>query len=662
VDLRDTLQQSLGTTCTIERELDGGNMARVFLASEPALDRRIVIKVLPPELVGELSVERFKREMRVAAHLSHPNIVPILSTGQPDQLLYFVMPFVSGESLRHRMQRERQLPVVEAVRIACEVASALDYAHRENVVHRDIKPENVLLADGHAMVADFGIARAIVSSIEADRLTGTGISVGTPAYMSPEQALGDTSVDGRTDIYALGCMLYEMLAGVPPYAGATFQSILTQHAIAPLPNVTTVRPAVSAALAAAIYRAMAKAPADRFASGAAFASAIEQAALAPLGIGQRKPIRSRALAGIAAAVAVVAAILLFGNKLRPTPSVGVAGGTADTAAASEAYLRAEVKMTSENAVDVNGAIGLLKHAIVVAPRFAPAYAALARADNIKAFYFAADWEKASLNEDAAVMVEKALAIDPRLAEAHFARGLILWTHANRFPHDLAIQSFRRALELNPNMDEAHHQLGLVYFHIGLLEKGKAELQRAVEINPSNTLARFRLGVIDMYRNQFADAYALFNSTSLEKNPAIQSFQIATVLFRLGRTREAVELLDASLRRYPRDEGGTGTSVRAMIFAQQGDAPGAEAAIQRAIELGRGFGHFHHTAYNIASAYALMHRAGPAVEWLQAAADDGFPCYPLFANDANLDNVRQDRRFIAFMTAQKAQWEQYRRKY
>src|SRR5688572_2874354 len=202
-DLREQLQSTLGSTYTFERELGGGGMSRVFLATEGAFGRRVVVKVLPPELTGELSVERFRREIQLASQLQHPHIVSVLSAGQAGGVLYYAMPFIDGETLRARLVREQQLTVEEAVRLAREVASALEYANQRGVVHRDIKPENILLSGGFAMVADFGIARAVSNATGPGRLTGSGITLGTPAYMSPEQASGSGELDGRSDIFAL---------------------------------------------------------------------------------------------------------------------------------------------------------------------------------------------------------------------------------------------------------------------------------------------------------------------------------------------------------------------------------------------------------------------------------------------------------------------------
>ncbi|HUP24354.1 MAG TPA: serine/threonine-protein kinase, partial [Thermoanaerobaculia bacterium] len=219
IELTDRLMVAVGGRYLIEKELGRGGMAVVFLATDTRHDRRVAIKVLQRDVVGGgIAAERFLREVRIASGLSHPHILTVHESGEAGGLLYYVMPYVEGESLRDRLRREGQLGVEESVRIAGEVAEALAYAHERGVIHRDIKPENILLMGGHAVVADFGIARAL-DEAGADRLTSTGLSVGTPAYMSPEQAAGERTLDARTDVYALGAVLYEMLAGEPPFTG-----------------------------------------------------------------------------------------------------------------------------------------------------------------------------------------------------------------------------------------------------------------------------------------------------------------------------------------------------------------------------------------------------------------------------------------------------------
>ena len=271
--LRDQLQVALSGTYTLERELGRGGMATVFLARDIKHDRLVALKVLHPELAASLGPERFLREIKVAARLNHPHILPLHDSGQARDLLYYVMPYVDGESLRQRLNREKQLPLDDALQIARNVAAALDYAHRHQVVHRDIKPENVMLHEGEALVTDFGIAKAI-SVAGSDNLTLTGMAVGTPAYMSPEQAAGEAEPDGRSDIYSLGCMLYEMLAGATPFTGPTPQAVMTRRFTEPVPSLRAARPTAPEAVEHAVTKALARVPADRFATAAQLAQAL----------------------------------------------------------------------------------------------------------------------------------------------------------------------------------------------------------------------------------------------------------------------------------------------------------------------------------------------------------------------------------------------------
>lgn len=265
----ERLTRDLAERYRIERELGRGGMATVYLAEDVKHGRLVAIKVLRPELAASLATTRFLREIEIAARLRHPHILPLYDSGEAADSLLYVMPYVAGESLRERLEREQQLPLADACRIAAEVADALAYAHAHDVVHRDIKPENILLESGHAVVADFGVARAVTAA-QDEQLTGTGLAVGTPVYMSPEQGAADDRVDGRADVYALGCVLYEMLAGEPPFSGPSVQAILARHAAAPVPRLRTIRHAVPDWLDDVIATALAKVPADRFATAAEF--------------------------------------------------------------------------------------------------------------------------------------------------------------------------------------------------------------------------------------------------------------------------------------------------------------------------------------------------------------------------------------------------------
>ena len=258
-DLASSLQQTLGDGYRVDRELGGGGMSRVFVAHDLSLDRDVVIKVLSTESTEGVSADRFRREIQLIARLQHPHVVSILSAGSSGGSLYYVMPFVTGETLRARIAREGALPVPAVVRVLLEVLDALEFAHEHGVVHRDIKPENVLVSSGHAVVADFGIAKALR---ESGTLTSAGFALGTPTYMAPEQATADPSTDHRADLYSVGVLGYELLTGAPPFAGNP-QQVITAHLTTPPAPIASRRPDVPDALAEVIMRALAKDPAER---------------------------------------------------------------------------------------------------------------------------------------------------------------------------------------------------------------------------------------------------------------------------------------------------------------------------------------------------------------------------------------------------------------
>src|SRR5881394_2627520 len=286
--LLDRLQDALAGRYTIERELGDGGMATVYLAEDLKHRRRVALKVISPELASALGTDRFLREIHFAARLTHPHILPLHDSGEADGLPYYVMPYVEGVSLRGRLIREPQLPIEEALGITREVADALNYAHHRDVVHRDIKPENILFQTGHAVVSDFGIARAI-SMADKGRVTGTGIAVGTPGYMSPEQAGGIDQLDGRSDLYSLGCVLFEMLAGDPLFTGWSAQAIMARQALEPLPRLRTFRDTVPEWLEQAVARSLANAPGDRFAGVTEFISALTKPS--PVTVAEPAPLR-----------------------------------------------------------------------------------------------------------------------------------------------------------------------------------------------------------------------------------------------------------------------------------------------------------------------------------------------------------------------------------
>jgi Tol biopolymer transport system component len=325
------LTAALAERYAIERELGAGGMATVYLAHDVRHDRPVALKVLRPELSAILGGERFLAEIKTTANLQHPHILSLFDSGEADGLVFYVMPYVEGESLRDRLTRERQLPVDEAVRIASEVAGALDYAHRHGVVHRDIKPENILLHEGQALVADFGIALAASRSEGGARLTETGMSLGTPHYMAPEQAMGEREISAKADLYALGCVLYEMLTGEPPFTGPSAQAIIARVMTEAPRSLVLQRHTIPPHVEAAVLRALEKLPADRFASAADFAEALAHPGLVPTTsyptAAARPGTRGRLLArlqlpvGVAAGLVVGALAWSLLHRVPPAPAV-----------------------------------------------------------------------------------------------------------------------------------------------------------------------------------------------------------------------------------------------------------------------------------------------------------------------------------------------------
>jgi Tol biopolymer transport system component len=335
--MNERLVAALSDRYRLEGELGAGGMATVYLAQDTKHDRQVAIKVLRPELAAVIGAERFLAEIRTTAQLHHPNILPLFDSGEADGVVYYVMPYVEGETLRERITKEGQLGVTEAVRITTEVAGALAHAHKHGVIHRDIKPENILLQDGHAVVSDFGIAIA-VSHAAGDRITQTGFSVGTPQYMSPEQAAAEREIDGRSDQYSLASVLYEMLAGEPPFTGPNAGALMARMMSEPAPDLTRRRPSVPTSIATAVHQALEKVPGDRFASVALFGDALtpETRLTASHRIASASTHRTRAVPialaagavlGVAAAIAVMSArresVVLTGNVTHVTIEDGL---------------------------------------------------------------------------------------------------------------------------------------------------------------------------------------------------------------------------------------------------------------------------------------------------------------------------------------------------
>lgn len=327
--------------------------------------------------------------------------------------------------------------------------------------------------------------------------------------------------------------------------------------------------------------------------------------------------------------------------------------------AYDLYVRGKVKVASENREDTIAAMDLLQEAVALNPNLAEAYAQLARAHNTMAFKFSSGEARKKHHENAEVAIEKALQLNPELAEAHFARGLILWSNSNRFPHEQAIKAYKRSLAIEPNSDETHHQLSLIYSHIGMDEEALKSVRKALELNPNNTLARFRVGVYLQYQGKFDEALEVFKSVPREHTPILMDRSLAETLIQLKRYKEAEVVADGYLQQFPQDEGGSMTSIKAVLLAKTGRWDEAEQTALRSQQIGSGYGHFHHTAYNIAQVYVETGKHDEALAWLEKTVETGFPNYTYFALDPNLEKIRGDARFRDFMVRLKRRWERFR---
>jgi hypothetical protein len=442
VDAPDALRSSIADRYRIEREIGAGGMATVYLARDLRHDRAVALKVLRPDLAAAMGVERFQREVTLTAALQHPHILPLFDSGESAGWLYYVTPYVDGESLREKLEREGQLKIDDALRITRQVADALDYAHRNGVVHRDIKPANILLAaygsDGrtHALVADFGIARALPNAANSarglrgsginDRLTQTGLALGTPTYMSPEQTMGDARVDGRSDVYSLACVVYEVLAGEPPFTGATGEILVARKLSASIPSVAQIRPSVPSSVDAVISRGLVPVAADRYATAAEFATALVRAfatrADFPRGIRLRRVARSI----VALAVIGAAAWAFAAYRTRRVDTLGLRGTRDSVAHALRRQAHDEIDRRTE--ASIGHGVTLLKRAIGRDSNYVDAWADLTRAlvfaENNR--YAVPGIAPANLVESAVNAGQRALEADSMSASAWIARGTTLY--------------------------------------------------------------------------------------------------------------------------------------------------------------------------------------------------------------------------------------------
>jgi len=647
--VRDHLNAALGDRYLVERELGRGGMASVWLANDLRHDRVVALKVLDPELAGAIGVERFLREIRLTARIQHPNIVPVLDSGVcpgpgGESLPWFTMTYVAGESLRQRMNRERQLPIEDAIRIAESAAAALETAHKSGVVHRDIKPENLLLSGDHTYVADFGIAKAVLDT-GTERITSTGVVIGTPAYMSPEQASNDV-VDARSDQYALATVLYEMLAGDPPFAGARAQAVVARRLAEPARPIRPVRATVSAPVEAAVLRALERVPADRFASVSAFAAALRSPTVSHEAARRRARLLRRSAIAASLVIAVAAASSFVARRLRGAHSRPSPEAQALYQRGMESY----AKRTPNGAAD---AFESFKAAIRLDSTYGGAWAGLAKT-YMQAY--GRGFALPGVARDSALRLalsafDRALDADPRNADAWLTKGIV---HRQVDPTDAApaLRSFRRAVVMDSTLAHAWQQLGNSYMEMGQTDTALAAWRKAVAVNPVYTEGLSFLALAHYW-------HRTYDSASHWADSAI-AIDAAFLLARQAQGYVAVERGDftrgaaafaAAQRISTEVEVVNALAGQALVAARAGRRAESLRLLTRAESLATKFSPTTlHTAIYMAQPYAALRDNDHAIAWLRRYAPSADTHFQLHMRcDPPFDAIANDARFRSLLT-------------
>ncbi len=697
---------SLFAGYAIERELGRGGMATVFLAEDKKHHRPVALKLLRPELAASIEGARFLREIEIAATLTHPNILPLHDSGNEDGQVYYVMPYVDGGSLRQRLNRERQLPVPEAVRIVREVADALAYAHERGVVHRDIKPENILVQAGHALVSDFGIARAI-NVAGKGRVTGAGIAVGTPGYMSPEQARGIDELDGRSDLYSLGCVLYEMLAGDPPFTGWSAQAILARQVLEPLPRLRTFRDTVPEWLEQAVARTLAKAPADRFASVREFADALvapladsepgssiavlpfvnlsgnpedqyfgdgmaEEILIALTKIdGLRVASRTSAFAVKDKRLDIRAIGELLNVKAVLEGSVRRAGTTlrvtAQLVSAADGYHlwseRFDREMKDVFAIHDEIAANIARALRVVLGEDARRAIAKAPTTDLEAYdYYLRGRQFFHQRRKRSVifarqMFERAIQRDPEYARAYAGIADACSFLGHYYQDESAAENLeqadaasRRALELDPGLPEAHAARGFALSLRQRFSEAEHEFRRAMALDPNQFEARYFYARACFQRGDLDRALGLFEAASRVREDHEALYFAAQTLTALGRDtdasaayRRALPVIERHLELNPDD--ARAFTMGAVCFSRLGDRTRGLEWAERATAVDP---EDAGVCYNVACLLALEGERDRAIDHLQRAFRVGFARRGWIEHDPDLASLRDDPRFQALI--------------
>jgi tetratricopeptide (TPR) repeat protein len=643
-ELRDQLQEAFGDEYAIERELSGAGMSRVFLADEPRLARKVVIKVVRPGLLPGVSAERFAREIRLAASLQQANIVPVLAAGTAAGLPYYTMPFIDGRSLSDRLAADGALPIPDAMSVLRDVLRALAHAHARGVVHRDIKPGNVLLSGGTAVVTDFGIARALGAAAEprdGDALTQPGAAIGTPAYMAPEQATGDPSADHRADIYAFGCLAYAVFTGRPPFDLDAPHRIIAAHFNAAPSRLTTRRSDVPPAVAALIARCLEKDPARRPQSAidllesfdAEFvrlgSSATQRAWLRPMIVGALVVISLSAIAAYTTRWIHGAAPHSTTKAMRASQTVS---GTTN-AAALDLYLVGRELMKRRGS-GINQSVTNFERAIALDSSFAPAYAALATALELYPYFVGTP--PSEVRDRAVEAARHALALDSMLAEPHTALG---WVHAHRGVWDSAHAEFRRAIQLSPRDAAAHFNYGRFLLVRGEANDAVAQLEDALIADPTSSLNSAWIAYAFLLQGK-ADSALAESARAVQLDSTLLPTRNLGALVNLGLGRDSVA------RRLMAVAGPVGDmSLASYVYARLGDTANVRRLV-RALDAVEPRPWFRDVALaTVALAEGDTSRALDALERSWKGTGSMWFVY-LPVRDAAFDPVRATSRFAA----------------